>query len=87
MFGSLVQPQILVLGLGETGIAIARWALAQGARVRIADSREAPAARDAVAAQWPEVEIRCGAFGADLLDHAGRPIPVLHEGSPIRELI
>ena len=35
MFGSFAQPHILVLGLGETGVAIARWALAQGARVRI----------------------------------------------------
>ena len=68
MFGSFAQPHILVLGLGETGVAITRWALAHGARVRIADSREAPAARETVAAQWPEVEIRCGAFGADLLD-------------------
>ncbi len=68
MFGPIAQPHILVLGLGETGVAIARWALAHGARVRIADSRAAPPTRDEVAAQWPDLDIRCGDFDASLLD-------------------
>jgi len=32
----------LVAGLGESGFAMARWAAARGARVRVADTREAP---------------------------------------------
>ncbi len=34
--------QVLVLGLGGSGAAMARWALRQGASVRIADSRAEP---------------------------------------------
>ena len=30
----------LVLGLGQSGLAMARWLSRQGARVRVADSRE-----------------------------------------------
>ena len=33
---------IVVLGMGETGLSAARWLHARGARVRLADSREAP---------------------------------------------
>ncbi|MFM7226570.1 MAG: UDP-N-acetylmuramoyl-L-alanine--D-glutamate ligase, partial [Betaproteobacteria bacterium] len=44
--------QGLVLGLGESGLAMARWLAHCGARVRIADTRELPdrlpALRDAV---------------------------------------
>ncbi|XOT96923.1 UDP-N-acetylmuramoyl-L-alanine--D-glutamate ligase, partial [Alcaligenes pakistanensis] len=30
---------MLILGLGETGFAAARWSLAQGASIRLADTR------------------------------------------------
>ena len=33
---------MLVLGLGETGLSLARYLGAQGARVRVADSRLDP---------------------------------------------
>ncbi|RPH64944.1 MAG: UDP-N-acetylmuramoyl-L-alanine--D-glutamate ligase [Burkholderiales bacterium] len=33
--------RVLVLGLGDSGVAMARWAAHQGARVRVADSRSA----------------------------------------------
>jgi UDP-N-acetylmuramoylalanine--D-glutamate ligase len=32
----------LVLGLGESGLAMALWLARSGARVRVADTREAP---------------------------------------------
>ena len=35
---------VLVLGLGETGLSLARWLAAQGANVRAADSHELPSA-------------------------------------------
>ena len=34
--------QVLVLGLGESGLAIARWLAHCDARVRVADTRESP---------------------------------------------
>ena len=43
MFGEFDAPVVLVLGLGESGLAMARWCARHGARVRVADTREAPA--------------------------------------------
>ena len=37
---------ILILGLGETGLACARWCVRSGARVRVADTRAAPPCLD-----------------------------------------
>ena len=58
----------LVLGLGESGLAMAQWLARCGARVRVADTRaepqRLPALRDAVA----DVEFVGGAFGPALLD-------------------
>jgi UDP-N-acetylmuramoylalanine--D-glutamate ligase len=45
---------VLVLGLGESGLAMARWCAGQGARVRVWDSREAPALTDALAEHLPD---------------------------------
>lgn len=39
---SLKDRHILILGLGETGVAAARWCLQQGAKVSVADTRMAP---------------------------------------------
>ena len=38
----LQHKHVLVLGLGESGLASARWCARQGARVRVADTRAAP---------------------------------------------
>ncbi|MCL4703410.1 MAG: UDP-N-acetylmuramoyl-L-alanine--D-glutamate ligase [Burkholderiaceae bacterium] len=37
----LKDRQVLVLGLGDSGVAMARWAARQGARVRVVDTRSA----------------------------------------------
>ncbi len=63
----LADKLVLVLGLGETGLSLARWLVAQGARVRAADSREQPPALAEVRSQLPQVEIFCGAFGDQIL--------------------
>lgn len=39
---------ILILGLGETGLAAAKWCLQQGAIVRVADTRDTPPGLDAL---------------------------------------
>ena len=36
------KPMVLVLGLGESGLAMARWCARHGCRLRIADTREVP---------------------------------------------
>ena len=47
----LADTTVLVLGLGESGLAMARWCAGRGARVRVWDSREAPALTGALAEQ------------------------------------
>ena len=55
--------KVVVLGLGDTGLSMARWLARRGARVRVADSRAAPphAAR-ARRASCPDVPLATGAF-------------------------
>ncbi len=59
---------MLVLGLGETGLSLARWLGARGAHVRVADSRDNPPGLDVLKRDCPRAEIRCGVFGDALLD-------------------
>jgi len=53
----LAGERFLVVGLGESGLAMAKWLKRQGAAVRVADSRENPPNRAALAAFAPDVEV------------------------------
>ena len=63
----------VVLGLGLTGLAMARWLARHGAVVRVADTREAPPNAAKLAAELPGVPLATGAFdrstfeGVDLI--------------------
>ncbi|WMD18545.1 UDP-N-acetylmuramoyl-L-alanine--D-glutamate ligase [Achromobacter seleniivolatilans] len=66
-------PLVLILGLGETGVAAARWSARLGARLRVADTRVAPggleALRSALAQNEVEYRLGCDAsFDVALLD-------------------
>ncbi|HXU94061.1 MAG TPA: UDP-N-acetylmuramoyl-L-alanine--D-glutamate ligase [Gallionella sp.] len=63
---------VLVLGLGETGLSLARWLSAQDARVRVADSRANPPGLDVLQRDCPQADIRCGAFDDSLLQGVER---------------
>ncbi|TVO64174.1 UDP-N-acetylmuramoyl-L-alanine--D-glutamate ligase [Denitromonas ohlonensis] len=58
---------VLVLGLGESGLALARWLAREGASVRVADSRANPPGAEALCAALPGVSLTAGAFDLDLL--------------------
>ena len=64
----LTGKHVLVLGLGESGLAMARWCALRGARVRVADSRRVPPGRDALREDAPLAELVSGDFGAEVLD-------------------
>lgn len=53
---------ILVVGLGESGLAMARWLHREGAKIRLADSRATPPNLATVQVAIPDAEIVCGAF-------------------------
>ena len=59
---NLQGKHVLVIGLGESGLAMARWLAREGASVRVADSREAPPNVDALRAAVPGAELACGEF-------------------------
>ena len=65
---SLFGIHVLVLGLGESGLAMTRWCARQGAELRVADSRATPPGLDALARDIPAAELRCGQFDDSLLD-------------------
>ncbi len=56
--------QVLVLGLGASGLAMARWCARHGAVVQVWDSREQPPHADALAAAVPGATLRCAALSA-----------------------
>jgi UDP-N-acetylmuramoylalanine--D-glutamate ligase len=59
----LAGKRLLVLGLGDTGLSVARWAERHGVAVRVADTRQAPPR----AAAFPG-DLRVGAFTPALLE-------------------
>ncbi len=59
---------VLVLGLGASGLAMVRWCVRQGARVTVADTREAPPQLAQLQAELPQVAFRAGAFEAGLVE-------------------
>ncbi|WER45560.1 UDP-N-acetylmuramoyl-L-alanine--D-glutamate ligase [Cupriavidus sp. WKF15] len=71
MFGELQKPHVLVLGLGESGLAMARWCGLNGCAVRVADTREAPANLVFLQAELTSAEFVGGPFAESLLDGIG----------------
>ena len=59
---------VLVLGLGESGLAMARWCAAAGAAVRVWDSREAPPLAAGLAEHVPGAQWLRGALTDTALD-------------------
>jgi UDP-N-acetylmuramoylalanine--D-glutamate ligase len=59
---------VLILGLGETGLAMALWLLRCGARLRVADTRTAPARLFELQQADPDVEFVTGKFTTALLE-------------------
>lgn len=62
----------LVLGLGESGLAMARWLARQGVALRVADSRPVPPGIDRLKGDAPAAELVTGPFADSLLDGVGR---------------
>jgi UDP-N-acetylmuramoylalanine--D-glutamate ligase len=58
---------VLVLGLGDSGLAMAAWCARHGAAVRVWDSRETPPQAEALALAAPSASLATGALAADAL--------------------
>ena len=67
---------VLVLGLGTSGLAMARWCARCGAQVTVADTREAPPQLAQLRSELPDVRFVAGALTAALVD--GQPVRVVY---------
>ncbi len=74
---------VLVLGLGETGLSMVRWLSARGARLRVADSRTSPPGLAEVASHVASGQIFCGPFTDSLF--AGIDLIAISPGVPLSE--
>ncbi len=63
---------VVVVGLGVTGLSVARHLAARGVPLVVVDSRERPPARDALARELPAVDVRTGTFAPALLAAASQ---------------
>jgi UDP-N-acetylmuramoylalanine--D-glutamate ligase len=71
---------VLVLGLGESGLAAALWCARQGARVRVADTRKAPPYLEELHRRVASADFLPGEFTAALIE--GIDLLVLSPGLP-----
>ena len=76
---------VLILGLGESGLAMAQWLLRCGARLRVADTRDAPDRLEALKTLSSDIEFIGGEFQLSLLAHVD-VITVSPGLSPLHEL-
>jgi UDP-N-acetylmuramoylalanine--D-glutamate ligase len=58
--------KVLVLGLGESGLSMARWLTRKGARIAVADSRASPPNADALRSACPQAALSTGGFARAL---------------------
>ncbi|MDQ8020454.1 MAG: UDP-N-acetylmuramoyl-L-alanine--D-glutamate ligase [Moraxellaceae bacterium] len=63
-----MQALTLILGLGESGLAMARWLSRQGHALRVADSRAQPPGVEDLQTSVPAATLHAGPFSDSLLD-------------------
>jgi UDP-N-acetylmuramoylalanine--D-glutamate ligase len=64
---TLKDQQVLVLGLGDTGLSAVRWLKRQDALVSVADTRNSPPGLDLIKSEMPEVKVYLGDFNHNIL--------------------
>ncbi|UCU95099.1 UDP-N-acetylmuramoyl-L-alanine--D-glutamate ligase [Hydrogenophaga taeniospiralis] len=64
---ALKDQHVLILGLGISGLAMARWCVRHGAVVTVADTRENPPSLAALRAECPQAAFVAGPFDDSLL--------------------
>lgn len=75
----------VIVGLGRTGLASARFLLSRGWRIAVTDSRAEPPGRAELDALAPDAAVRCGSFDEGLLE--GASLVVASPGIALTESI
>ena len=79
----LKDKQVLVLGLGDTGLSALRWLQRHGARLSVADTREVPPQLSVLAKDFPQVQAHFGPFRRAVFEQAD--LIVASPGVPVAE--
>jgi UDP-N-acetylmuramoylalanine--D-glutamate ligase len=74
---------VLVIGLGLSGLSMARWLNRRGANVRVIDTRAAPPCALQLAAEMPHVPVATGAFRRESFE--GIDLMAVSPGVPMSE--
>ena len=74
---------MLVLGLGDTGLSMAKWLVRRGASVRAADTRAAPPRLAELKRSLPSVPANCGPFRDEMF--ADIDLVAISPGVPLAE--
>lgn len=80
---ALNKKQVVVVGLGHTGLSALRWLLVNQAIVHVMDTRENPPGLADVQASYPQVSIHLGQLDAERLMHAD--LVILSPGMALSE--
>jgi len=79
------SPMVLVLGLGESGLAMTRWCARHGCRLRVADTRATPPYLSELALHGIEAEFVGGEFTPALLDGGVEIVAISPGLSPLAD--
>ena len=77
----LKDKQVLVLGLGNTGLSALRWLERQGAILSVADTREIPPGIDLLRSELHQIRVHTGAFCSEIFEHVD--LIVISPGVPL----
>jgi UDP-N-acetylmuramoylalanine--D-glutamate ligase len=83
---ALQDQHVLILGLGISGLSMARWCVRHGAQVTVADTRENPPSLAALRAECPSAAFVAGAFDESLLARAAWTVIARSPGLPPEQL-
>jgi UDP-N-acetylmuramoylalanine--D-glutamate ligase len=75
--------KVLVLGLGDTGLSMAKWLARRGAAVSVADTRAAPPRLAELKRSLPSVPAQCGPFRNEIF--AGADLIAVSPGVPLAD--
>jgi UDP-N-acetylmuramoylalanine--D-glutamate ligase len=64
----------VIVGLGSTGLSVARFLASQGQLFAVVDSRQNPPGLDELKTEFPGAEVHLGDFNTRLMDEAGQLI-------------
>jgi UDP-N-acetylmuramoylalanine--D-glutamate ligase len=75
--------KVLVVGLGLSGLSMARWLNRRGAQVRVVDTRSAPPCAPQLATELPQIPMTTGAFQRESFE--GIDLLAVSPGVPLTE--